>query len=88
MHEAKMKAEQEELDRKRREEEAEKMRIAAAKAAEEESARLAAEHAQKLAEAKCADATTAFRRILDICNSNMSAMEMVTAIAIIAEGNL
>ena len=87
-HEAKMKAEQEELDRKRREEEAEKVRIAAAKAAEEERARLAAEHAQKLAEAKCADAATAFRRILDICNSNMSAMEMVTAIAIIAEGNL
>lgn len=87
-HEAKMKAEQEELDRKRREEEAEKVRIAAAKAAEEERARLAAEHAQKLAEAKCADAATAFKRILDICNSNMSAMEMVTAIAIIAEGNL
>ena len=87
-HEAKMKAEQEEMDRKRREEEAEKMRIAAAKAAEEEAARLAAEHAQKLAEAKCADAATAFRRILDICNSDMSAMEMVAAIAIIAEGNL
>lgn len=87
-HEVKMKAEQEEMDRKRREEEAEKMRIAAAKAAEEEAARVAAEHAQRLAEAKCADAATAFRRILDICNSDMSATEMVTAIAIIAEGNL
>ena len=88
-HEAKMKAEQEEMDRKRREEEAEKMRIAAAKAAEEEAARLAAEHAQKLAEAKCADAATAFKRILSICrNADLNETELRERISIIAEAML
>lgn len=88
-HEAKMKAEQQELDRKRREEEAEKMRIAAAKAAEEEVARLAAEKAQRLAEAKCETASIAFRKILELCNnSDLSETELRDQIAIIAEGNL
>lgn len=88
-HEAKMKAEQEELDRKRREEESEKMRIVAAKAAEEEAARVAAEHAQKLAEAKCADAATAFRRILSICrNADLNETELRERISIIAEAML
>ena len=71
-----------------REAEERKQREAAiAKAAEEEKARKAAEKSAKLLAAKCKDASTAFKKILDICHSNLSAGEMVEQIEVIAEAN-
>lgn len=46
----------------------------------------AAEKARKLAEAKCADSATAFKKIIEICTS--APADALAQIALIAEGNL
>lgn len=78
-----------EADRIQREKEAEEHRIAAEKAKEAEKERKAAEKARKLAEAKCADAATAFKKILGICqNEELSDKEARAAVALTAEANI
>lgn len=81
----KLRKEQEAIEAARREEE----RQAAIKA---EAARKEAEKKAKLAEAKCKDAATAFKRILDISQCNNTELHVIQAalaeIAVIAEANI
>jgi chemosensory pili system protein ChpA (sensor histidine kinase/response regulator) len=78
----------EEANDKKREEERLAAIEAEKKAVQAEKERKVAEKALKLSAAKCANAATAFQKILDICNGTQSAMEMVTEIAIIAEAHV
>lgn len=87
--ETKARAEQAEKDRIQREEEKKQMELAEIKAKEEEEARLAAEKAKALAEAKCETASIAFRKIINLCNNHdLNETELRAKVSIIAEGNL
>jgi hypothetical protein len=86
-------AEEREKERKAREEQEARDREALEKAEadrkESERKAKAEAKARKLAEAKCADATTAFRKILAVCeDQSISDVEARAQIAIIAEGNI
>lgn len=71
---------------KQREEERQAAILAEQKRIEAVAKEKAAEKARKLAEAKCADASTAFKKILSICQNPPS--DALAQIAIIAEGNI
>lgn len=74
---------------KQREEERQAAILAEQKRAAAEKEKRSAEKARKLAEAKCQDAETAFRKILNICNDHdLSGEEVRCQVSIIAEANL
>lgn len=86
---AELKRQQDEEDAKRRDEERKAAILAEQKRVEAEKERKAAEKARKLAEAKCKDASTAFQKILVICNSHeLSGEEVRSQVALIAEANI
>ncbi|OHD24885.1 MAG: hypothetical protein A2Y38_16265 [Spirochaetes bacterium GWB1_59_5] len=86
---AEVRRQQAEEDAKRREEERQVAIAAEIQRAETEKARRAEARARKVAESKCKDAVTAFKKILSICqDTNVPHLQAREEIALIAEGNL